>query len=94
MRLYLKCAVLFDNVLPIADAPINGSSEGRKFSVVVIEVIRGSRPARQRELKTKQRDLIHKTSALIKKKRRRTKKKTLALYGFLHLLDVFAKALM
>ncbi|XP_067050317.1 glutamate receptor ionotropic, kainate 3-like [Acropora muricata] len=33
-----KRAVLFDNVLPIADAPINDSPEGRKFSVVVIEV--------------------------------------------------------
>ena len=76
--------MLFDNVLPIADAPINDSPEGRKFSVVVIEVIGGSRPARQRELKTKQRDLIHKTSGLIKKKKNKKKKKTLALYGFLH----------
>lgn len=82
MRLYLKRAVLFDNVLPIADAPINGSPEGRKFSVVVIEVIRGSRPARQRELKTKQRDLIHKTSGLIKKKKRTTTKKN---FGFIWL---------
>ena len=61
-------------MLPIADAPLNGRPEGRKFSVVVIEVTGGSRPARQRELKIKQRDLIHMTSGLIKKKRKRKKK--------------------
>ena len=91
--------MLFDNVLPIADAPINGSPEGRKFSVVVIEVMGGSRPARQRELKTKQRDLIHKTSGLIKKKKEEQKKTKklwlyMAFYILGHLLDVFAKALM